>query len=280
MKRLIGSLTLALSFSSVALAAAPPIITWEPGKTTVTNGDVVIHNNICYEAKNSPGAWDSPGTSAWFWTEVPCDGKPPVDPIDPPKPDPNGKTVIPDGKGGYLMPRSELLARETSLTSTPLFELVRADIQTLDNASVEAVSPLLSTNPENVQRVESVVNEAMWDFLFPIRNEKYTYVNLLKGIAKFPAFCRTYTDGRNSDEICKRSLATMFAHFVQETGAHAPGWDGAKGNPEWRQGLYFLRERYKSEDVYNGTYNACTGWQGERYHVHRKKVTLDVVQNS
>ncbi|KJY74798.1 chitinase [Vibrio nigripulchritudo] len=269
MKRLIGSLTLALSVSTAVMAATAAPTPWEPGKTVVNNGDVVLFNGLCYEAQNSPGAWDSPGTSTWFWAEVPCDGttppKPPVDPVDPPKPDPGGKTVIRDGNGGYLMPRSELAARETALTSTPLFDLVRADIQTLDNTSVEAVLPLRSANPVNVQRVESIVDEAMWDFLFPIRNEKYTYVNFLKGIAKFPAFCRTYTDGRNSDEICKRSLATMFAHFVQETGAHAPGWDGAKGNPEWRQGLYFLRERYKSEDVYNGTYNACTGWQGERW---------------
>ncbi|MCE0557959.1 hypothetical protein K1M91_13400, partial [Motilimonas sp. E26] len=56
-------------------------IPWVPGKTKVNNGDVVIHNGVCYEAKNNPGTWETPSTSNWFWTEVPCSGvQPTVEP--------------------------------------------------------------------------------------------------------------------------------------------------------------------------------------------------------
>jgi len=173
--------------------------------------------------------------------------------------------VTEDGSGGFLIPRAQLAAIETELTSGKLFDLIRADAVTLDNVAVEAVEPLRLANPENVLRAESIIDSELWEFLFPIRNEAYTYRRFLQAIAKFPAFCRTYEDGRDSDAICKRSMATMFAHFTQETGAHAPGWEGAKGNPEWRQGLYYLREMYKSESDTTGPYNACSGWQGERW---------------
>ncbi|MDO6524064.1 glycoside hydrolase family 19 protein [Motilimonas sp. 1_MG-2023] len=354
------------------------IVQWVPGKTTVANGDLVMFNQICYVAKNNPGTWESPRSGSWFWDEASCGGVTPTPtptptaeptpeitptpttepelcgdnwvfgyhfagcgpqnelilcsnvlgvkacietPEDsqaitnaqsaydvefwaatkynlplPPKPtaeptpeptlqptieptiepsitpsiDPTELTVTEDGQGGYLIPRAQLEARETALTSSALFDLVRADTQTLDNAAVEAVLPLRAENPENVRRAEAIVSAADWEFLFPIRHENYTYQRFLQAIAKFPAFCRTYEDGRNSDDICKRSLVTMFAHFVQETGAHAPGWEGAKGNPEWRQGLYYVREMYKSETDTTGPYNKCTGWAGERWPCQNK----------
>ncbi|PKF60712.1 chitin-binding protein [Psychromonas sp. psych-6C06] len=191
----------------------------------------------------------------------------PTPTVATPTPPPfNGElSVTEDGSGGFLIPRAQLSSIETELTSGELFDLIRADAVTLDNESVEAVEPLRLANPENVLRVESVIDSELWEFLFPIRNEAYTYRRFLQAIAKFPAFCRTYEDGRNSEEICKRSLATMFAHFTQETGAHAPGWEGAKGNPEWRQGLYYVREMYKQETDTTGPYNACSGWQGDRW---------------
>jgi hypothetical protein len=45
---------------------------------------------------------------------------------------------------------------------------------------------------------------------FPNANVAYTYLNLLKAFAKFPMVCTTELD-------CRRTLATMFAHFQQET---------------------------------------------------------------
>ena len=53
----------------------------------------------------------------------------------------------------------------------------------------------------------------------------YTYEGFLQAVGKFPKFCGekgpnlpnantyTYTD----DEVCKRELSIMFAHFNQET---------------------------------------------------------------
>ena len=277
------------------------VTTWVPGKTRVANGDIVMFNQKCYVAKNSPGSWESPRQGSWFWDEVNCLNTPvtpapvtpapvtpapvtpapvtpapvtpaPVTPapVTPAPVDPGELTVLEDGKGGYLIPRAQLEARETALTSSALFDLVRADTQTLDNKLVEAVVPLRAENPDNVRRAETIVSEQDWDYLFPIRHENYTYQRFLQAIAKFPAFCRSYEDGRNSDEICKRSLVTMFAHFVQETGAHAPNWEGAKGNPEWRQGLYYVREMYKSETDTTGPYNLCSGWAGERWPCQNK----------
>ena len=66
------------------------------------------------------------------------------------------------------------------------------------------------------------------------RDPSYTYDNFLKAVAKFPSVCSLKTDLSN----CRTLLATMFAHFAQETGQH----NLASGTPEWRQGLYHLEE--------------------------------------
>ncbi|WP_305417687.1 hypothetical protein [Photobacterium leiognathi] len=48
------------------------------------------------------------------------------------------------------------------------------------------------------------VDEALWEFLFPIRNPAYyLYNRFLQAIAKFPILCRTYTDGRDSLAILR-----------------------------------------------------------------------------
>ena len=65
-------------------------------------------------------------------------------------------------------------------------------------------------------------------------------LRFLQAVGKFPAVCADYTDGRNSEDICRRTLATMFAHFTQETGAHNPS---DKEFDEWRQGLNVVREQ-------------------------------------
>ena len=52
----------------------------------------------------------------------------------------------------------------------------------------------------------------------------------LQAIGKFPAVCQDYTDGRDSEAICRRTLATMFAHFTQETGGHNPGGEVEEHN--------------------------------------------------
>ena len=154
---------------------------------------------------------------------------------------------------------SELLAAEAALTSGPLMDQVKASIATLDNAAVEAIAPGRAGNPANVRRVEGIVAEADWNFLFPRRAPEYTYDNFLKALGKFPAFCGDYSDGRDAEAICRKALATMFAHFTQETGGHTSAWP----EPQWRQGLVYLRELGWSEDMPNG-YGLCDPgtWQG------------------
>jgi len=166
--------------------------------------------------------------------------------------------------GGYTMLKSEIEAHELTLTDTPLFVEVKASIATLDNQAVEAVQPGLATNPVNVKRVEQIIDEASWINTFPDRDVAYTYTKFLKSIAKFSGFCASYDDGRNSDAICRKSLATMFAHFTQETGGHDPH----SAIEEWRQGLVYVREAGCDEDGPNCPYNAeCSPdtWQGQTW---------------
>lgn len=44
---------------------------------------------------------------------------------------------------------------------------VKKSIVTRDNSVVEAVSANNPNNPENVKRVESIISEADWDYMFP-----------------------------------------------------------------------------------------------------------------
>ncbi|WP_082095661.1 chitinase [Photobacterium halotolerans] len=168
------------------------------------------------------------------------------------------------GAQAYTLTQSEVNADEAAIIAAQPegLQLVRDAIRTLDNASVEAITVGAGSNPDNVKRVESIVSESDWQFLFPERNEKYTYLNFLKGIGKFPAFCGNYTDGRDADAICRKSLATMFAHFTQETGGH----NSYSAIPEWRQGLFYLREVGWTEEM-SGGYGICAPgvWQADAY---------------
>ncbi|WP_234393681.1 chitinase [Allofrancisella guangzhouensis] len=140
---------------------------------------------------------------------------------------------------------------------------IKNSIKTRDNSIVEAVQAGSPNNPQNVKRVESIISEKDWNYIFPKRSVEYTYENFLKAVAKFPAFCGSYDDGRDADAICRKSLATMFAHFTQETGGHTAHWDV----PEWRQGLVHVREMGWDENMrggYNGECNPDT-WQGQTW---------------
>jgi chitodextrinase len=116
---------------------------------------------------------------------------------------------------------------------------------------VEAVSPGAAGNPANVKRVERLLSSAKWDYYFSLREASYEYRRFLQAVAKFPAVCGDYSDGRNADAICRHSLATMFAHFAQETGEH----NASLPVPQWRQGLKYLRELGCSEDGAGCGYN-------------------------
>ena len=94
-------------------------------------------------------------------------------------------------------------AREAQLTNTPLFRLVKASIETLKSSKVDKVKAGRKANPENVKRVESILSAKDWEYIFPMRDSAYSYARFLQAVAKFPSLCGTYTDGRDSNQICR-----------------------------------------------------------------------------
>jgi len=174
-----------------------------------------------------------------------------------------------DNSTPYTMKATDLVKKEQELTGSPLMQSVKASIKTLDNAEVEKVAPGRAANPAIVKRVESIISASDWDYLFPLRAPEYTYTNFLKAVSKFPAVCGSYSDGRDADAICRKSLATMFAHFAQETGGHE-SW---RPEAEWRQALVYLREVGWTEGQKGGYNGECNPnvWQGQTWPCGKDK---------
>lgn len=232
--------------------------------TIYVAADLVSHQGAVWEAQ-----WwtrgEVPGTTGdWgVWRPAPagiaCDAGPgdpagpedPINPLDPADP--------PGASDPAIVSLSDLLALEAELTATPSMEAVKASIATRGNATVEAIAPGLPGNPANVRRVERILSAPDWEWFFPRRDPAYGYTNFLRAVGKFPAFCGDYDDGRDAEAICRKALATMFAHFTQETGGHNAYWP----EPEWRQGLVYLRELGWNEAMAFG-YGLCdpATWQG------------------
>jgi len=237
---LLAALLAACGGSDTSSPAAAPRLLAGPAATSATAascpawstaqvytaGMCAIHLGKQYEAKwwtqgNAPSATDTYGP----WKYI-------ADATDPPtNPDPGTPP-------GGIPTKAQAEAREAELTNNDFFRKVKASIRTLDNPAVEAVAPGAAANPVNVKRVERLLSSAKWDFYFSMREPSYTYRRFLQAVAKFPAVCDDYTDGRNADNICRHTLATMFAHFAQETGDH----NASIPLPQWRQGLKYLRE--------------------------------------
>ncbi|WP_082551791.1 glycoside hydrolase family 19 protein [Massilia sp. Root351] len=214
---------LAGTASTSAAAASCP--TWSTTQV-YTAGMCAIHLGKQYEAKwwtqgSAPSTADTYGP--WKYIAEATDPGPDPGPGTPP---------------GGIPTKAQAEAREAELTNNDFFRKVKASIRTLDNPAVEAVTPGAAANPVNVKRVERLLSSARWDFYFGMREPSYTYRRFLQAVAKFPAVCDDYTDSRNADNICRRTLATMFAHFAQETGDH----NASIPLPQWRQGLKYLRE--------------------------------------
>ncbi|WPY01383.1 Glycoside hydrolase family 19 domain protein [Candidatus Trichorickettsia mobilis] len=138
-------------------------------------------------------------------------------------------------------------------------------VRTLPLDVVAKIKAGKSDNPENVKRVEKIISESTWNTLFPLTNNStkegtpegigiYTYENFLKAVGAFPAFCGNYAKhpklkGVDADQICKKLLATTFAHFNKETSANASAWTTRVE----KQGLYYIREA----NCINGMTNYC-----------------------
>ncbi len=249
-------------------------------------GDLVQVDNLLYRCKEGV-------TSSWCsgagWAYAPATGtawrdawelvdesdlgggkpeieKPTVPDVTPPTPVDPEKPVSPGGSnegGKYVIDQSVLDAKEAKLTDFPVMAEVKETIRTLNNDAVERIAPKAKTNPDNVKRIESIVSENDWEHLFSKRAPEYTYKHFLQATGKFPGFCKTYNDGKDSDAICRKALATMFAHFTQETGGHSSHEDV----PEWRQGLVHVREMgcdTPGDCGYNGECNPDV-WQGQTW---------------
>ncbi len=221
---------------AIAASAAVACPAWSTAKI-FNGGECAIYLNFQYTAKwwtqgNAPSATDQYGP----WLLVgPADTPPPV-----PGPVPGGVPT-----------KAQAEAREAQLTDNDFFRTIKASIRTLDNAGVEQVTPGRAANPPNVRRVERLLPASKWEFYFGVREPSYTYQRFLQAVAKFPAVCDNYSDGRDADAICRHALATMFAHFAQETGEH----NASLPMPQWRQGLKYLREMGCDESGANCGYN-------------------------
>ena len=175
----------------------------------------------------------------------------------------------PERPGGYIVSRADLEAREAELTSNPMYAVWAKALLTSANSVVEAIEPGRETNPDNVKRAERVFAESEWNFLTHMAAPEYTYTRFLRAIGKFPAFCAHYSDGRDSEAICKRSIVTAFAHFAQETGGHIAK-DNTSDNPlgleEWQQALVHVREMGWSEGEVGYT-TGCgqNDWQNKKW---------------
>merc|ERR1711962_6868 len=172
-------------------------------------------------------------------------------------------------KRGEVPTKKQAEEREAELTDTDLFRMVKKSISTLQTPKVEQIKPGRAANPANVKRLERILSAKDWEYLFPDRHPDYSYRRFLQAIGKFPAVCGDYKDGRNADLICKKTLATMFAHFTQETGGHDPNSE----TEQWRQGLVYLREAGCSEDGPGCEYDtACdpSTWQGKTWPCGKK----------
>merc|ERR1712183_405815 len=159
---------------------------------------------------------------------------------------------------GSVPSESQALEREKFLTEEyPLFEKVKETVRTLDTDEVEEIRPKRKKNPDNVKRVELILSEENYEELFARRHPSYTYTRFIQAIGIFPSVCSYVGREEDSDAICRKTLATMFAHFTQETGNHNPS---DKEYDEWRQGLGSLREQGCTDTSLGCGYNAiCDG---------------------
>jgi len=131
---------------------------------------------------------------------------------------------------------------------------------------IDTVDP--TNNQRNVQVVSSVFTQADWDHLFSAANPVYTYDNFMKAIAALPSVCGEQgTHGQavtlSLEDICRKELATMFAHFAQETGAHDSTGASTNGVTEaWRQGLYLVEDPACAAGAPSAGSWACRHFQG------------------
>lgn len=121
----------------------------------------------------------------------------------------------------------------------------------------------IGNNVPNVQRIMRLFKQSDWNYLFPVADPVYTYQTFLQAAAKFPAFCneRAAWLTEDMDNLCKKEMITMWAHWAQETGAHTSNQAGV--TEDARQALYYLNEMGCS--VGCDYTSSCSGWIQEAF---------------
>lgn len=124
-------------------------------------------------------------------------------------------------------------------------------------------------NMKNVRLVSKIFPEEQWSKAFPHAHELYDYTGFLKAVARFPAFCNetqlkedSAGTGDALEQSCRIELATIFAHWGQETGkrSHSEG-------EFWTQGLYYTEEIVKNDyKSWNWSNDAWPNQAGVQYY--------------
>ena len=83
--------------------------------------------------------------------------------------------------------------------------------------------------------------------MFPLRNSAYNYSYFLYSVAAYPAFCNTSDGTYDADYVCRRELATLLTHIIEDT--NADGYRIAR----WKQGLASLEDSYCKREASQGS---------------------------
>ena len=93
----------------------------------------------------------------------------------------------------------------------------------------------------NMKRVMRVLTEEQWNYLTPARDPSYdgylsAYDAFVSTIKNYPAFCGEKGEHGHAatlsiDDVCRKELATLFAHFAKESGANEAGMTVPAGYP-------------------------------------------------
>ena len=94
----------------------------------------------------------------------------------------------------------------------------------IEAATLQSGPGVQNEDKENVRRIMEVFSEDDFEHLFPQHNRHFTYDSFLVAAGLYPKFCNEDDPslGLNQADVCKRELATLFAHIIHETNAGEP----------------------------------------------------------
>ena len=97
--------------------------------------------------------------------------------------------------------------------------------QRVESAQIRPLNPGESIySRDNVKLVNNVFSAEQFAAIFPEADEEFTYHSLLTAIAHYPKFCNEFesvsenSNMQSQEKVCRRELATLFAHMIYESG--------------------------------------------------------------